>query len=107
MKKNILTLAILFVIGFAFMSCNETKKEAEEGATEVIEVTAEKIDDTKEIITEELAIVTYQCPMKCEADKTYVEPGTCPTCKMDLKKVEIIVEETVEVEESHEGHDHE
>ncbi len=31
----------------------------------------------------------YQCPMKCEGDKTYLEPGKCPVCKMDLKPVEM------------------
>ena len=29
----------------------------------------------------------YQCPMKCEGDKTYPEEGNCPVCKMDLKSV--------------------
>lgn len=29
----------------------------------------------------------YQCPMKCEGDKTYDSPGICPVCKMDLVKV--------------------
>jgi hypothetical protein len=103
MKKNILTLAILFVIGFAFTSCNETKKETEEVTTEV----AEKVEDTKEIVSEELAMTVYQCPMKCEDDKTYTEVGTCPVCNMDIKKIEVAAEENSEVEESHEGHDHE
>ncbi len=30
----------------------------------------------------------FQCPMKCEGEKTYDKPGTCPDCKMDLEKVE-------------------
>lgn len=30
----------------------------------------------------------YQCPMDCEDGKTYEEPGQCPVCEMDLKKVE-------------------
>ena len=30
---------------------------------------------------------TYQCPMKCEGDKTYPKPGDCPVCKMHLKKL--------------------
>jgi|JI10StandDraft_1071094.scaffolds.fasta_scaffold11973_4 hypothetical protein len=30
----------------------------------------------------------YQCPMKCEGDKTYAEAGRCPVCNMDLKEVE-------------------
>ena len=35
----------------------------------------------------EIAAAEYQCPMKCESDKTYHEPGSCPVCKMDLKEV--------------------
>ena len=27
----------------------------------------------------------YQCPMKCEGEKTFAEPGSCAVCKMDLK----------------------
>ena len=30
----------------------------------------------------------YQCPMKCEGDKTYAEAGKCPVCNMDLALVE-------------------
>ncbi|MCF6357281.1 MAG: hypothetical protein L3J54_05685 [Draconibacterium sp.] len=26
----------------------------------------------------------YFCPMKCEGDKTYNEPGNCPVCNMNL-----------------------
>ncbi|MCC6678451.1 MAG: efflux RND transporter periplasmic adaptor subunit [Phycisphaerales bacterium] len=29
----------------------------------------------------------YFCPMKCEGEKTYDEPGRCPVCKMKLKEV--------------------
>jgi transcription initiation factor IIE alpha subunit len=32
--------------------------------------------------------VSYQCPMKCEGEKTYDEAGECPVCKMDLKEME-------------------
>ena len=28
---------------------------------------------------------TYQCPMKCEGDKTFNKPGNCAVCKMDLQ----------------------
>ncbi len=28
----------------------------------------------------------YQCPMKCEGEKTYMEAGKCPKCNMDLLK---------------------
>ena len=27
----------------------------------------------------------YQCPMKCENDKTYNAPGRCPVCNMHLQ----------------------
>ncbi len=29
----------------------------------------------------------YQCPMKCEGDKTYSKPGKCPKCGMNLKSI--------------------
>ncbi|MEX2427537.1 MAG: heavy metal-binding domain-containing protein [Bacteroidales bacterium] len=29
----------------------------------------------------------YQCPMKCEGDKTYNAPGNCPVCNMKLVAV--------------------
>jgi transcription initiation factor IIE alpha subunit len=32
-------------------------------------------------------LMHYQCPMKCEGDKTYHKDGKCPVCKMQLKKV--------------------
>lgn len=30
----------------------------------------------------------YQCPMKCEGEKTYDVPGNCPHCNMKLVPVE-------------------
>ena len=27
---------------------------------------------------------TYACPMKCEGEKTYDQPGNCPVCNMKL-----------------------
>ena len=32
--------------------------------------------------------MAYQCPMKCEADKTYDKAGKCPKCGMSLKEIE-------------------
>jgi transcription initiation factor IIE alpha subunit len=32
--------------------------------------------------------VVYQCPMKCEGDKTYDKAGKCPKCNMNLKAIE-------------------
>jgi len=30
---------------------------------------------------------TYKCPMSCEGDKTYPEPGSCPIYGMHLNRV--------------------
>ncbi|SDE47834.1 protein SCO1/2 [Pricia antarctica] len=45
----------------------------------------------------DLAMVEYQCPMKCEGDKIFAEPGTCLVCRMDLQPVETKIEETDEI----------
>ncbi|MBL7897361.1 MAG: hypothetical protein JNJ99_02415 [Crocinitomicaceae bacterium] len=29
----------------------------------------------------------YQCPMKCEGDKTYPDPGECPVCGMEMEEI--------------------
>jgi protein SCO1 len=55
--KKLLLIAIIAVAGFS--SCGNNK------------VTADK----------------YQCPMKCEGEKTYDSAGKCPVCKMDMEKV--------------------
>jgi Cu2+-exporting ATPase len=47
---------------------------------------------------------TYQCPMKCEGDKTYNQSGQCPVCNMDLEKVED--HSAHEGKNDHENHDH-
>lgn len=39
-------------------------------------------------ITEQTENNNYQCPMKCEDNKTYDKPGQCPVCNMDLEKIE-------------------
>lgn len=51
---------------------------------------------TKKVYDEMTALTTalqkyvprvYQCPMKCEGDKTYDKPGKCPKCGMDVQDV--------------------
>ncbi len=32
--------------------------------------------------------IKYYCPMQCEGDKTYLQPGDCPVCGMQLIKEE-------------------
>lgn len=40
----------------------------------------------------------YQCPMKCEGEKTYTNPGSCPVCNMDLKETEQLHEHHMPLE---------
>jgi len=37
---------------------------------------------------------TYYCPMLCEGDKKYDEPGDCPVCGMDLEREESLTRPT-------------
>ncbi len=49
-----------------------------------------KIYDDMAKIAETLAKYApkvYQCPMRCEGEKTYDKPGKCPKCGMDLQDV--------------------
>ena len=73
MKKSILILsfAVMAMAGVSLTSCSNSEK---------------KTESTEQ--TEKVADVKYQCPMKCEGDKTYDEPGKCPVCGMDLKEVD-------------------
>lgn len=45
--------------------------------------------------------VAYQCPMKCEGNKTYDKAGKCPKCNMSLVKVE-----QKKKKDNHQGHNH-
>jgi protein SCO1/2 len=64
--KNAIKLGLVFgMSAFLFTSCGGETKSS----------------DSVETST------AYQCPMKCEAEKTYDKEGKCPVCKMDLKEV--------------------
>jgi protein SCO1/2 len=77
MKKVILLLAV--IVAVAVSSCKNENKKVEN--------------------TEEIAQTEYQCPMKCEGDKTYTDKDMkCPVCGMGLKEVEH--------KDNHENHDH-
>ncbi len=71
--KKIASIFLLFFLIVNLNSCNTKKKD-------------------------DLAEVAYQCPMKCEGDKTFDEPGTCAVCKMDLALFEPKIKLTEETE---------
>ena len=105
MKKTLLLLGIsaLFVAGMStFSGCKSKTQPAQE---EEMEQTAPEKEmeapDTAVADTTQMAEMHYQCPMKCEGDKTYDQPGKCPKCGMDLA----LVEEGEHVEHS-EGMEH-
>jgi len=83
MKKTLLVLsfAVMAIFSASFTAC-----DCEDSAS----------NDAK---TEQVAEAQYQCPMKCEGDKTYSEPGECPKCGMDIKLVET-------TDGGHEEHSH-
>ena len=90
MKKLIVAIAFVLMVGFTVTSCKSEKKEGNDPEKEVVkEAEEEVIKDAVENEDENkmMAVAIYQCPMKCEGDKTYDSPGQCPTCKMDLKEV--------------------
>jgi len=67
-------IAVAFTIGASTMiSCGDNSKDNPEH---------QKSEEVHEHAK------TYQCPMKCEGDKTYEESGECPVCHMDLKETE-------------------
>lgn len=59
MKKNTLSSFLFLSFIFLIASCNNETND----------------------------VPPYQCPMKCEGEKTYSEKGSCPICKMDIKPV--------------------
>jgi hypothetical protein len=64
MKKSIIRIsAIALMLNIGLASCSS------EGTTDS---------------TEEVAATVYYCPMECEGEKTYNEPGSCAVCGMDL-----------------------
>ncbi len=68
--KSVITAAVL-ATAFFFASCgNSSNEKSNSNASEQVET------------------AMYQCPMKCEGEKTYDKPGQCPKCNMDLQKVE-------------------
>ena len=82
MKKIILVFVVIFTVSFIFISCKSDKKQEKKE-----QVTSDKKQGVEK--------VKYQCPMKCEKEKTYDKEGKCPICEMKLRK---------KVTENHEGH---
>ena len=75
MKKLLVYALLVCCMSIVVISCKESK-EKESGSSLAAEEAELAMNDV------------FQCPMDCEEGKTYDEEGSCPVCKMDLKKVE-------------------
>jgi len=84
MRRLILMVAVVFAI--VATSCKKKHKHG----PETHEHDSEKVEqDSQNSEKVDIAMAdTYQCPMDCEKGKTYAKESACPTCKMNLKKVE-------------------
>jgi Cu2+-exporting ATPase len=92
MKKVILTVSVIalsFTTSILLTACGGSSEH-----------TAKENEQTEAHQHAEL----YQCPMKCEGEKTYAEAGTCPTCGMNLELMEAAHDHDHHTE--HEGHEH-
>jgi ABC-type nickel/cobalt efflux system permease component RcnA len=96
MKLKIKIVSIVLVGMMTLVSCNGNSATKEESTT---------VDSAMDYNTAEMA--TYQCPMKCEGNKTYDKAGACPVCKMDMAKVGSGNTDPDANHENHDHHDHE
>lgn len=83
-------MLLVCCMSIVVVSCKESKEKESESSQ-----AAEKAEMAMNDV--------FQCPMDCEEGKTYDEEGSCPVCKMDLKKVE---KEKEQDSTDHDGHDH-
>ncbi|MGI9530855.1 heavy metal-binding domain-containing protein [Lutimonas sp.] len=93
MNAALKLFGFLFVSFLFIVSCDTPKKETDMDKKEIEQQdSSDPIGDQEEEPKDygyEMAMSAYQCPMKCEGDKTYKENGDCPKCKMELKEIEV------------------
>ena len=83
MKTNILSTGLMAFALLAFTACGSNDQQDDSKGEH-----HEQMHSDSTGTMHEAHAAAYQCPMKCEGDKTYAEAGKCPVCKMDLKAVE-------------------
>jgi len=84
-KKSFMAIALGLTFFIGTTACGGGAEEASTG-NEVESTTEEHSHEGEEAHdhTHEATAAAYYCPMECEGDKTYQEPGSCPVCGMDL-----------------------
>lgn len=88
MKKQFISFFLTLIVFVVLASCGSKNQQAEPSTTE--HMSGDSTNSSKSVAAH------YQCPMKCEGEKTYDKPGPCPVCKMDMHIVK----------ENHEHHMH-
>ena len=81
MKK--LLFSSLFALALLSSCANSSEKPKTDSLKDTIKTPAAVVPAAGTPVAE----VKYQCPMKCEGEKTYAAPGKCPMCQMDMKEV--------------------
>jgi transcription initiation factor IIE alpha subunit len=70
-KLKMLLITAIAILSFSAADAQTTKKKTK--------------------FSKEKTAMHYQCPMKCEGDKTYHKNGKCPVCNMQMKPVKATV----------------
>ena len=77
----------IFIKTWLVLACFIALNACNSGANKEEKTQEQELTDTTANSSEQLK-TGYQCPMKCEGEKTYAEAGKCPECEMDLAKLE-------------------
>ena len=83
MRKRTIFWSAILGMSLVVASCQTSKREKTDEKSMEEQVQGTEVHDHES----DMATAHYQCPMRCEGEKTYPEPGSCPKCKMDLKAV--------------------
>ena len=82
MKNQTFALSLFLTITFVMTSCGNKSTTQQTAPSSTAQTALDTSGSSNPVA------MHYQCPMKCEGDKMYDKPGSCPVCKMDLKIVD-------------------
>jgi len=80
MKNQIIALSVILALTFVMTSCGSKTNTQQTVPSSNEQMVVDTSGSSKTVAAQ------YQCPMKCEGEKTYDKPGKCPKCNMDLKE---------------------
>jgi predicted small lipoprotein YifL len=89
MKKQFISFFFALIVLVVITSCGNKNSSQQTEPTSTEQTAVDTTESSQSVAA------VYQCPMKCEGEKTYDKPGKCPKCNMDLKE-----------KEGHEEHEH-